>query len=299
MDDAIDPIIVLKALGVNNLTEIVPQTGGWGGTRLWRVQRRHAPADLLLRVFPHGASSLADREAIAHRAASQAGVPVPEVIACGVSGEHAALLLTWCRGQPVADSLRRTPGRAYDIGVACGETLALVHTIPGPVSPAALSQGDSANDWVSWAGLHAARLRAVLKVRHPDGMPSRLLHMDYHPENVLCDDVSITAVIDWANVCIGPPFADLARSQSILRLARLYPDIPVALHAPLVQFEQGMLDAHARVHGPREDEDFFDAWASAVQISDLEGKIGQPGVWLTPDIFATLRDECDRRIARL
>ena len=303
MDDAIDPIIVLNALGINNITEIVPHAGGWGGTMLWRVQRRQAPADLLLRVFPHGASSLAGREAIAHRTAFQAGVPVPEVIACGTSGEHAALLLTWCRGEPVADHLRLTPGHAYEIGNACGETLARIHTItiPGTASLMASLQGDSTKDWLCWAGPSAERLRSVFATRHPDGMPCRLLHMDYHVENVLCDDTSITAVIDWANVRIGPPLADLARSRSILRLARLHPDVPVALHAPLAQFEQGMLDAHARVHGPREreDEDFFDAWAAAVQLEDLGHKIGQPGVWLTPETFATLRDECDQRIARL
>jgi len=297
MNDVINPIIVLNALGVNDVTEIVPHAGGWGGTMLWRVQRPATPRDLLLRVFPHGASDLAGREAIAHRIASQAGVPVPKVIASGVSGAHAALLLTWCRGESVADHLRGAPERSYEIGVACGETLARIHTIPGSESLQAVLREDSSNDWISWAGPYAERLRAACAARYPNGFPSRLLHMDYHPKNVLCDGTSITAVIDWANVRVGPPFADLARSRSILRLAQL--QLPEAFHAPLARFEQGMLDAHARDHGPSEDEEFFLAWASAVQVADLGPKIGKPGVWLTPDAFATLHDECDRRISSL
>lgn len=299
MNDVIDPIIVLNAFGVNDVTEIVPHAGGWGGTMLWRVQRRATPRDLLLRLFPHGALRLARREEIAHRTASQAGVPVPKVIASGVSGAHAALLLTWCRGEQVTDHLRRAPDRSYEVGIVFGETLARIHTIPGPASLAALLQVDSTNDWLSWTGPYAERLRVAFAARHPNDLPSRLLHMDYHPENVLCDDTSITAVIDWANVRVGPPCADLARSRSILRLAQLHPGVSEAFHAPLACFEQGMLDAHARVHGPREDEEFFLAWASAVQIVDLGSQIGRPGVWLTPDAFATLRDECDRRVSGL
>lgn len=38
----------------------------------------------------------------------------------------------------------------------------------------------------------------------------RLLHRDLHPLNVLWDGETITAVVDWANACIGHPHADLA-----------------------------------------------------------------------------------------
>lgn len=38
----------------------------------------------------------------------------------------------------------------------------------------------------------------------------RLLHRDLHPLNVLWQDETIAAVVDWANACIGHPHADLA-----------------------------------------------------------------------------------------
>ncbi len=37
-----------------------------------------------------------------------------------------------------------------------------------------------------------------------------LLHRDLHPLNVLWDNNEIAAVVDWANACIGHPYADLA-----------------------------------------------------------------------------------------
>jgi len=295
MADEIDPNSVLHDLGVDDVTDVVPHPGGWGGTILWRVQRSWSPSDLLLRVFPHGPQYLAEREAVAHRAALRGGVPVPEIIACGMSGGHPALLMTWCHGELVADHLRRTPERVYDIGVACGETLARIHSIPGPTS----RDREPAGDWISWSGSFAERLRPVYESLPHEGMPAQLLHMDYHPKNVLFDGVSITAVIDWANVKVGPPPADLARSRSILRLVENHPDMTDAFIPLLGQFEQGMVDAYARIHGPNENEEFFQAWAFAVQVVDLGRKIGQPGVWITPGQFARLERECDRLIAGL
>src|SRR5436853_495789 len=50
-----------------------------------------------------------------------------------------------------------------------------------------------------------------------------LLHLDFHPLNVLVDGRRVTAVIDWANARAGDPRADLARTLTILRLSPVPP----------------------------------------------------------------------------
>ena len=54
--------------------------------------------------------------------------------------------------------------------------------------------------------------------------PRALLHLDFHPANVLVDGVGrVTGVIDWANAVAGPPVADLARTWAIFATALVPP----------------------------------------------------------------------------
>src|SRR5438046_2076220 len=46
-----------------------------------------------------------------------------------------------------------------------------------------------------------------------------LLHLDFHPLNVLVSGKQVSAVLDWANARAGDPRADVARSYSILVVA--------------------------------------------------------------------------------
>ena len=294
MADAVNPAIVLQGLGISEWTDLEPHPGGWGGTMLWRVRRQAAPADLVLRVFPQGAVALAEREAIAHRAAIAAGVPAPAVIAYGAVDAHAALLMTWCSGESVAARILRAPGDAYDIGVTCGTTLARLHAIEAPAADSPFQR-----DWIVWGGPQTERLRPVLEAA-TRGMPDhRLLHMDYHPENILIEGDRITAVIDWANVHSGPPLADLARMRSIMRIVEYHPAVPANARPLLKQFEQGVLDGHAREYGPHPDLTPFDAWAYAVQVSMLGRMVGRPGVWITTEQIAQLQREGEHLLASL
>ena len=53
----------------------------------------------------------------------------------------------------------------------------------------------------------AARFRAV---------PDSLVHMDYHPLNVMVDGVRVTGVLDWVNADVGDRHLDAAMTAVIL-----------------------------------------------------------------------------------
>jgi hypothetical protein len=56
------------------------------------------------------------------------------------------------------------------------------------------------------------RVAEILQEDPPTG-PSRFIHRDYHPGNVLADDGPVTAVVDWPTAAWGPPGIDLARMR--------------------------------------------------------------------------------------
>lgn len=63
--------------------------------------------------------------------------------------------------------------------------------------------------------LMEARIRETLKIACPriQKNPSRLLHGDYWPGNILWKDEQLIAIIDWEDAKLGDPLADLASSR--------------------------------------------------------------------------------------
>lgn len=64
---------------------------------------------------------------------------------------------------------------------------------------------------------------ARLSVRAPDfrKAPSSIVHMDYHPQNVLVRGVQVTGVIDWVNTDVGDRHLDAAMTAAILSSSAL------------------------------------------------------------------------------
>ena len=90
------------------------------------------------------------------------------------------------------------PWRAWPLGVLFGRCQAAIHGRP---SPEALRAAERA--WIDWAGpgekALAARLRGTAPREHS------LVHLDYHPLNVMTDGERITGVLDWTNARAGDP----------------------------------------------------------------------------------------------
>lgn len=276
-DTTLDPAAILAALGVTGARAITPIAGGWD-TSIWRVE--HGGARYALRVFRAEQAETCRREVAAMRAAAIAGLPLPAVHAEGAWQDRPALLLSWCPGRPLVAEVSAHPWRLWKLGTAVGRMQARIHAVPAP--PALAGEPPA---WIGWAGPAVeARLRAL----HP--RTDALLHLDYHPLNVMASGGRITAVLDWANAHAGDPRADLARTVCLLRLAPAPPGTPRILDtAGRRLLELAWRRGYARLIGPIPDLATFLAWAGAWMIEDMTPQLGRPGIWLAPQHLASMR----------
>lgn len=271
--DAPDPVQILTTLGLPAPSRANQITAGWGGPSTWQIER-----DSILqavRVFPSAADDAAARERAAMAAALAGGVLAPPVYHSGSCNGFPFILTDWCSGRPGTEAIRARPWAAWSLGMEMGRVQARLHRIiaPGPVR-------NRPGDWISWAGESESELQHRIRT-----LPLRqdaLLHLDYHPRNIVFEHGRVTGVIDWENVRAGDPRADVARTRAILWLARRSPEVPHLAVPILRMLEAGWLRAYQRDAGPLEHMTIFDAWAFAAMIVDLSPKLGEPGVWLLP-----------------
>lgn len=253
---ASDPIAVLEALGLEKPSSIEPVTGG-SDTSIWRVV--HEGCTYALRVFRVGQRGTCEHEMTAMRAAAD-HLPVPAVHREGILAERAALLLAWCPGMDLSHHLRDASADVEGLGVAFGRAQARVHAIPAP-------DRWSAEEWIGRCGADKQVLQEQLRALATNA--PMLLHLDYHPMNVMAEGSEITAVLDWTNAAAGDPRADYARTYSILHFANI--GDPERMKA----FARGWQEGYVETAPPLEDLDLFFAWAGAYMVHDLEHKIDQ------------------------
>ncbi|MDQ6674390.1 MAG: phosphotransferase [Chloroflexota bacterium] len=181
-------------------------TGG-SDTTVWRLQRRGR--QYALRVFGADQSKTLRRELVALQAARRGQVPVPRVFAMGPYQDRPALLTEWCKGRPLMHLVHQRPEQVLVLGMQFGRWHSAIHRIAAPVSLRA--------NWIDWAGSLEPGLAKHLE-RLSGARQPRLLHLDYHPLNVLMHNCQVSAVLDWTNAHAGDPRADFARTVSMLRL---------------------------------------------------------------------------------
>lgn len=281
VDDELDPRLILAALGMARVDAVERAEGG-SDSAIWRVEV--ASAVYALRVFRPGEQEDCNRERVAMSAASVARLPVPRLHAAGSWRERPALLLDWLPGLTVYEALRQRPEQAAQLGALFGEAQARLHTVAAPAALAARPDG-----WIAWLGPDepalAERLRASA---YPSGA---LLHLDYHPLNVLTDGERITGILDWRNVAAGPPRADAARTHAILRVDGPHIVAP-RVRAILETFANGWQTGYLQNGGSLDDMAPFYAWAGATMLRDLASK-------RSPDGLARIRVWTDGWLARL
>jgi aminoglycoside phosphotransferase (APT) family kinase protein len=250
-EGAIDPQAIVRALGLSGpfSATTLAQNRGKG---VWRVQGE--AGTFALRVLRPDEHETARHEREAMDAGRSAGAPVPEVLAEGTWERRPVLLLSWCEGRTLREAVRARPWSAYGLGLVCGRAQARLHRAEPPPS---LASGPA---WLTRFGPVDAELRARLEQVRAS-RPS-LLHLDFHPDNVLVSGGELRGLVDWTNACAGDPRADLARSWSLL-VARPAGGGPRALAATVAHrlLAAGWHRGYEQVAGPLEELLLFRIWA--------------------------------------
>lgn len=282
-EPSLDPRPILTTLGLPATARATAVTGG-ADAALWQVDDGNQT--YALRLLQATQAIQGHIETVTMTAAARAGVPVPRIITTGVWRDRPALLMTWCPGETMAAALMTDPARAPALSLAFGRTQAAIHAVPAPAGLAPRST------WIDWARPDAA-LRDRLQ-RLATG-PNVLLHLDYHPLNVLVGEGEITAVIDWANARGGDRRADLARTAAILRF------LPVELHMPAAgaaafrrAVTTGWRAGYFSAAAPVRNMAPFYAWAGQGMIHDFSPRLDRPELpWLTAAYLDRIRRWAD------
>jgi len=271
--DGLDPVAILETLGVEGGVAVARVLGGWD-TALWRVG--HAGSVWALRVFRAEQVETCRREVVTMRAVASVGIPVPAIHREATWRGHPVLLLSWCDGRPLLTELLARPWQAWALGRAFGQLQARIHAVPPPEG---LRGWDEA--WIRWVGGGEAELLERLRAIAPRW--GTLMHLDYHPLNVMTDRRRVSGVLDWANAAAGDPRLDVARTVTILRLAPTPPTGSLGLARPLRRaFELSWRRGYQQTSGPLSNMPLFYAAAGAIMERDLAPKVGRPGIWLKP-----------------
>jgi aminoglycoside phosphotransferase (APT) family kinase protein len=286
--DEIDPRAIITALGFPEVQALAPVLGGWE-TSLWRFDtpdgQRHA-----LRVYPGPQyARAAHREGAALRACIDAGVPVPAVEASGQWEGRPLLVIGWCQGATLLAAMLRRPWSIWRLGLSFGRLQAQIHRVP---PPAALLEG-APHNWVLWGAYQ--RPEVFVRMQGVALSTTSLIHLDYHPLNVLTDGRRFTGVIDWSNAAAGDRRADFARTATLLLTASPPPG-PSRLIVRAVRrlFYLAWRRGYVSEAGPLGDLAPFLAWAGVTRLQDLEDARSRPQSWASEDDFVAARRWVER-----
>jgi aminoglycoside phosphotransferase (APT) family kinase protein len=265
---SLDPRAILASIGINDAAEVEPVHGG-ADTAIWRVRR----GDRLyaLRVFRPEQAPACEGEVLAMRYAAANHIPVPEVIEKGMWENRPVLLISWLPGTTLFEELRKHLHRTWTLGKAFGRTHAAIHTIIAPPDVESTS-------WIEWAGEDQSELKA--RLHELKSRQSRLIHLDYHPLNVMVDGSRISGVLDWTNVHAGDPRADFARTEAILRIAPWGLNLPIRIRFLRWALERAWHAGYIEAAGKLEDMALFRAWAGASMVDEYARRVGNPNFGL-------------------
>ncbi len=248
---------LLTALGLPEGATATRAPGG-SDAPVWRLDA--AGLRYALRLRPAFAAPATLREVAAMQAAGLGGLPVPEVLRAETIDDVSCLLTTWSPGETLAAALLEHGADPVPLGAACGRLMAQLHRL---AAPAVLT---ASAGWLRSTAKEARLLAGV-----PDIERSHLLHLDFHPLNILTDGREVTGVIDWVNAGAGDPRQDLARTLAILRLV-MPQMVPPASAAPIAALTEAWIAGYEEVAGRPYAMKPFLAWAGLRTVRDLSAK---------------------------
>ncbi len=219
-----------------------------------------ADGSLVLRIGAGEREAAFAWEVAAMDVARGAGIAVPAVLATGRVGKLSAMAVEFVPGEPLLRRIEQDPSAATRLGLLFGQVQAQLHAAP------ALGILASA-----WALPRSPIEERLLRAATGGASETALLHLDFHPLNVLSDGERITGVIDWTNAGGGDPRQDIARTAAILRI-----ETPRAARETMRRFLRGWRRGYEETAGPIQGLAPFLAWAGVRMQRDLALRADSP-----------------------
>lgn len=261
---SVDANDVLAALGLPPASDLRVMPGA--EATVWRAVVDGVPLAVRLHRID---STTVERELVALRVARTAGVPVPEVVATGTWHDRHVAVTSWCDGETVGELLRTTTGDEHsDVAHRFGHAQAILHS-------------------TELSHLDLVELRAVGRAVPDVGIPgsSTLLHLDFHPFNVLDDGSRVTGIVDWANASVGDRRFDIARTRGLFGLAGVFaPELAARAERAADHVAERWAEGYSSVLPMPDDDElapFFVAaaatmaadWAPRTRSGEVDGTI--------------------------
>jgi hypothetical protein len=176
------------------------------------------PDGRALKLFRAGLSrGVAEYDAERGRLIYGTSLNEPAVYESVTIGDQHGYYLELIDGSSVTQVFNKQPWRLASLSRTIAEAHADIHrhTVTGLTS-----FHDIFNRQCASAALPTDLKTTALAAVNRLPKANRLLHGDFHPDNILLTSTR-TVVIDWANACIGHPLADVARTMIIARVGGL------------------------------------------------------------------------------
>jgi aminoglycoside phosphotransferase (APT) family kinase protein len=210
-----------------------------------------------------------DLQASALRAANDAGVNVPIPGETTILEGRHGLVMERIDGPDLLTLIGTKPWNIWSAGKTTGRLQASLHEVVAPEGlpnlKAGVQQSIETSDRVP---AETATFALEVLADLPDD--NRLCHGDFHPGNIIqAKDRDV--VIDWSNVVVGDPAADLARSRLLIRLGEPPPGAPFLIRT-LANLGRGALALAIRRGYQEEravDEDLVRRWEVPVMAHRL------------------------------
>ncbi|MFC4410327.1 phosphotransferase family protein [Chungangia koreensis] len=219
-------------------------------------------SNFALRILPLNRLSQFQWEAELISMVREQNIPAPEVISVHAAGGYAVMLMEWVTGQTMLQALMDHPVKARQLGSEFGRVQALIHQIelPKPIVS-------------SWLTPATDIERELFNQINPTGQ--WLLHMDYHPLNVLTDGEKVTGVIDWINASVGDRRFDMMRTLSIMQI-----DGPTIteIQEILSDFLEGYRAGYEKIDDPLQHNHLFRFWAGNRMKRDLGQRLDENAI---------------------
>ena len=268
----IDPRSALEAIGCDEPANIVRIRGGWD-TLIWRFELPDGSRHSLRIYWLPDREESSRKEEIALRHCEAAGFPAPRVEAAARYHDLPVLVLSWLPGRPLLSSAERRPWEIWRLARVMGRTQARLHK----VSPPAGFRQPGAGPWTQLVEPGYEHLAA--EIRSYGLAASALVHMDFHPNNVIVHRGRLSGVLDWAGAAAADPRADLARTEITMETAPVPPGpLKPVFGAIRKVVLHGWREGYRSVR-PLPDYKPFRRWAAASLLREVARVMGRPDVW--------------------